>query len=260
MHYILQKQDTKNSKLEELLNSQQNPNTAIPIVTVNKNVANNISSFCTGIKIHVAYDNGLNIGKIELLNGAIKPIHNRKIGNIIQQFNIRSSYVATIEKQLIDGITNFYNQMKETQSQHQTYLQIPQQDQAPIFDVSHESNLQRVLVSNPTTKISTPNTPIENAIQELSTIPVEIPKTTTNKEQPIQENYNNIVNFDQVNQSTIATTQTEPKAKTLTLQNPKKSGFRKLAGYINIVMLGTIAATLLIFASILIGVKIMNMS
>lgn len=259
MYYTLQKQDVKNSKLEELLNSQQNSNVEIPIATVSKNVANNISAFCTGLKIHVAYNNGLNVGEIELLNGLVKPIHNRKVGNIIQQFNIRSSYVATIEKQLADGIITFYHQMKEVQKQYQTEPQIPQ-DQTLFFDASHESNLQRVLAVSPAPTISTPNTVIESAIQELSTIPVETPNNTIDREQPIQENYNNIVKFDEVNQSIIATTPDAPKAKTLTLQNPKKNGFRKLAGYINVVMLGTIAAALLIFASILIGVKIMNMS
>ena len=162
--------------------------------------------FLTSAKISVKLDNGLQINSIEILKGRVKPSQNAITKSIIQNFNIRSSYVANVDKSIIDQIGDFYHT-----------LTLPEHINKPkiIFDASQEENLQKALHM----ALATP-----------------LPKNT-NLEQSLE----------QVN---------EEKGKTKKLT--KSGRTKKITGYATVFMLGTIAAAPLTFASVLIGIKILN--
>lgn len=177
-----------------------------PILSADKKRVEEIMDFLTSAKISIKLDNGLQINSIEILKGKVKPSQNAITKSIIQNFNIRSSYVATVDKSIIDQIGDFYHT-----------LTLPEHINKPkiIFDASQEENLQKAL---------------------HMTLATPLPKNT-NLEQSLE----------QVN---------EEKGKTKKLT--KSGRTKKITGYATVFMLGTIAAALLTFASVLIGIKILN--
>lgn len=177
-----------------------------PILSADKKRVEEIMDFLTSAKISIKLDNGLQINSIEILKGKVKPSQNAITKSIIQNFNIRSSYVATVDKSIIDQIGDFYHT-----------LTLPEHINKPkiIFDASQEENLQKAL---------------------HMTLATPLPKNT-NLEQSLE----------QVN---------EEKGKTKKLT--KSGRTKKITGYATVFMLGTTAAALLTFASVLIGIKILN--
>lgn len=201
--YTLYNNSDQKQRLTPLLSLQK---LDTPILSADKKRVEEIMDFLTSAKISVKLDNGLQINSIEILKGKVKPSQNAITKSIIQNFNIRSSYVATVDKSIIDQIGDFYHT-----------LTLPEHINKPkiIFDASQEENLQKAL---------------------HMTLATPLPKNT-NLEQPLE----------QVN---------EEKGKTKKLT--KNGGTKKITGYATVFMLGTIAAALLTFASVLIGIKILN--
>lgn len=201
--YTLYNNSDQKQRLTPLLSLQK---LDTPILSADKKRVEEIMDFLTSAKISVKLDNGLQINSIEILKGKVKPSQNAITKSIIQNFNIRSSYVATVDKSIIDQIGDFYHT-----------LTLPEHINKPkiIFDASQEENLQKAL---------------------HMTLATPLPKNT-NLEQPLE----------QVN---------EEKGKTKKLT--KSGRTKKITGYATVFMLGTIAAALLTFASVLIGIKILN--
>lgn len=201
--YTLYNNSDQKQRLTPLLSLQK---LDTPILSADKKRVKEIMDFLTSAKISIKLDNGLQINSIEILKGRVKPSQNAITKSIIQNFNIRSSYVATVDKSIIDQIGDFYHT-----------LTLPEHINKPkiIFDASQEENLQKAL---------------------HMTLATPLPKNT-NLEQPLE----------QVN---------EEKGKTKKLT--KSGRTKKITGYATVFMLGTIAAALLTFASILIGIKILN--
>ena len=201
--YTLYNNSDQKQRLTPLLSLQK---LDTPILSADKKRVKEIMDFLTSAKISVKLDNGLQINSIEILKGKVKPSQNAITKSIIQNFNIRSSYVATVDKSIIDQIGDFYHT-----------LTLPEHINKPkiIFDASQEENLQKAL---------------------HMTLAAPLPKNT-NLEQSLE----------QVN---------EEKRKTKKLT--KSGRTKKITGYATVFMLGTIAAALLTFASVLIGIKILN--
>ena len=201
--YTLYNNSDQKQRLTPLLSLQK---LDTPILSADKKRVKEIMDFLTSAKISVKLDNGLQINSIEILKGKVKPSQNAITKSIIQNFNIRSSYVATVDKSIIDQIGDFYHT-----------LTLPEHINKPkiIFDASQEENLQKAL---------------------HMTLAAPLPKNT-NLEQSLE----------QVN---------EEKGKTKKLT--KSGRTKKITGYATVFMLGTIAAALLTFASVLIGIKILN--
>lgn len=201
--YTLYNNSDQKQRLTPLLSLQK---LDTPILSADKKRVEEIMDFLTSAKISVKLDNGLQINSIEILKGKVKPSQNAITKSIIQNFNIRSSYVATVDKSIIDQIGDFYHT-----------LTLPDHINKPkiIFDASQEENLQKAL---------------------HMTLAAPLPKNT-NLEQSLE----------QVN---------EEKGKTKKLT--KSGRTKKITGYATVFMLGTIAAALLTFASVLIGIKILN--
>lgn len=201
--YTLYNNSDQKQRLTPLLSLQK---LDTPILSADKKRVEEIMDFLTSAKISVKLDNGLQINSIEILKGKVKPSQNAITKSIIQNFNIRSSYVATVDKSIIDQIGDFYHT-----------LTLPEHINKPkiIFDASQEENLQKAL---------------------HMTLATPLPKNT-NLEQSLE----------QVN---------EEKGKTKKLT--KSGRTKKITGYATVFMLGTIAAALLTFASVLIGIKILN--
>ena len=201
--YTLYNNSDQKQRLTPLLSLQK---LDTPILSADKKRVEEIMDFLTSAKISVKLDNGLQINSIEILKGKVKPSQNAITKSIIQNFNIRSSYVATVDKSIIDQIGDFYHT-----------LTLPEHINKPkiIFDASQEENLQKAL---------------------HMTLAAPLPKNT-NLEQSLE----------QVN---------EEKRKTKKLT--KSGRTKKITGYATVFMLGTIAAALLTFASVLIGIKILN--
>lgn len=201
--YTLYNNSDQKQRLTPLLSLQK---LDTPILSADKKRVEEIMDFLTSAKISVKLDNGLQINSIEILKGRVKPSQNAITKSIIQNFNIRSSYVATVDKSIIDQIGDFYHT-----------LTLPEHINKPkiIFDASQEENLQKAL---------------------HMTLATPLPKNT-NLEQSLE----------QVN---------EEKGKTKKLT--KSGRTKKITGYATVFMLGTIAAALLTFASVLIGIKILN--
>ena len=201
--YTLYNNSDQKQRLTPLLSLQK---LDTPILSADKKRVEEIMDFLTSAKISVKLDNGLQINSIEILKGKVKPSQNAITKSIIQNFNIRSSYVATVDKSIIDQIGDFYHT-----------LTLPEHINKPkiIFDASQEENLQKAL---------------------HMTLAAPLPKNT-NLEQSLE----------QVN---------EEKGKTKKLT--KSGRTKKITGYATVFMLGTIAAALLTFASVLIGIKILN--
>ena len=201
--YTLYNNSDQKQRLTPLLSLQK---LDTPILSADKKRVEEIMDFLTSAKISVKLDNGLQINSIEILKGKVKPSQNAITKSIIQNFNIRSSYVATVDKSIIDQIGDFYHT-----------LTLPEHINKPkiIFDASQEENLQKAL---------------------HMTLATPLPKNT-NLEQSLE----------QVN---------EEKGKTKKLT--KSGRTKKITGYATVFMLGTTAAALLTFASVLIGIKILN--
>lgn len=201
--YTLYNNSDQKQRLTPLLSLQK---LDTPILSADKKRVEEIMDFLTSAKISVKLDNGLQINSIEILKGKVKPSQNAITKSIIQNFNIRSSYVATVDKSIIDQIGDFYHT-----------LTLPEHINKPkiIFDASQEENLQKAL---------------------HMTLATPLPKNT-NLEQSLE----------QVNKE-------KGKTKKLT----KSGRTKKITGYATVFMLGTIAAALLTFASVLIGIKILN--
>ncbi len=201
--YTLYNNSDQKQRLTPLLSLQK---LDTPILSADKKRVEEIMDFLTSAKISIKLDNGLQINSIEILKGKVKPSQNAITKSIIQNFNIRSSYVATVDKSIIDQIGDFYHT-----------LTLPEHINKPkiIFDASQEENLQKAL---------------------HMTLATPLPKNT-NLEQSLE----------QVN---------EEKGKTKKLT--KSGRTKKITGYATVFMLGTIAAALLTFASVLIGIKILN--
>ena len=201
--YTLYNNSDQKQRLTPLLSLQK---LDTPILSADKKRVEEIMDFLTSAKISVKLDNGLQINSIEILKGKVKPSQNAITKSIIQNFNIRSSYVATVDKSIIDQIGDFYHT-----------LTLPEHINKPkiIFDASQEENLQKAL---------------------HMTLATPLPKNT-NLEQSLE----------QVN---------EEKRKTKKLT--KSGRTKKITGYATVFMLGTTAAALLTFASVLIGIKILN--
>lgn len=201
--YTLYNNSDQKQRLTPLLSLQK---LDTPILSADKKRVKEIMDFLTSAKISIKLDNGLQINSIEILKGKVKPSQNAITKSIIQNFNIRSSYVATVDKSIIDQIGDFYHT-----------LTLPEHINKPkiIFDASQEENLQKAL---------------------HMTLATPLPKNT-NLEQSLE----------QVN---------EEKGKTKKLT--KSGRTKKITGYATVFMLGTIAAALLTFASVLIGIKILN--
>ena len=201
--YTLYNNSDQKQRLTPLLSLQK---LDTPILSADKKRVEEIMDFLTSAKISIKLDNGLQINSIEILKGKVKPSQNAITKSIIQNFNIRSSYVATVDKSIIDQIGDFYHT-----------LTLPEHINKPkiIFDASQEENLQKAL---------------------HMTLAAPLPKNT-NLEQSLE----------QVN---------EEKRKTKKLT--KSGRTKKITGYATVFMLGTIAAALLTFASVLIGIKILN--
>lgn len=201
--YTLYNNSDQKQRLTPLLSLQK---LDTPILSADKKRVEEIMDFLTSAKISIKLDNGLQINSIEILKGKVKPSQNAITKSIIQNFNIRSSYVATVDKSIIDQIGDFYHT-----------LTLPEHINKPkiIFDASQEENLQKAL---------------------HMTLATPLPKNT-NLEQSLE----------QVN---------EEKGKTKKLT--KSGRTKKITGYATVFMLGTTAAALLTFASVLIGIKILN--
>lgn len=201
--YTLYNNSDQKQRLTPLLSLQK---LDTPILSADKKRVKEIMDFLTSAKISIKLDNGLQINSIEILKGKVKPSQNAITKSIIQNFNIRSSYVATVDKSIIDQIGDFYHT-----------LTLPEHINKPkiIFDASQEENLQKAL---------------------HMTLATPLPKNT-NLEQSLE----------QVN---------EEKGKTKKLT--KSGRTKKITGYATVFMLGTTAAALLTFASVLIGIKILN--
>ena len=201
--YTLYNNSDQKQRLTPLLSLQK---LDTPILSADKKRVEEIMDFLTSAKISIKLDNGLQINSIEILKGKVKPSQNAITKSIIQNFNIRSSYVATVDKSIIDQIGDLYHT-----------LTLPEHINKPkiIFDASQEENLQKAL---------------------HMTLATPLPKNT-NLEQSLE----------QVN---------EEKGKTKKLT--KSGRTKKITGYATVFMLGTIAAALLTFASVLIGIKILN--
>ena len=201
--YTLYNNSDQKQRLTPLLSLQK---LDTPILSADKKRVEEIMDFLTSAKISIKLDNGLQINSIEILKGKVKPSQNAITKSIIQNFNIRSSYVATVDKSIIDQIGDFYHT-----------LTLPEHINKPkiIFDASQEENLQKALHMTLATQ----------------------KKKNTNLEQSLE----------QVN---------EEKGKTKKLT--KSGRTKKITGYATVFMLGTTAAALLTFASVLIGIKILN--
>lgn len=224
MQFTIYRDESRKNIIEKLLNSNliNDP----PIVSTKKNIIENIASFLVDIKLNIVLSDGFKINKIRLLNGKILPSINNKISSLIQHFNIRTSYVATIDKKVLNDIRNFYQKLENVEIKPEETI---------IFDVSHEKNLQRVLSEQ---QFKSNNNVISAPIVENS------------EKQPF-------VSTEFVNNQAVL----EPFSTEIVEMQPQKENNKKnkVAGYIAFALLGTLGAAILVFASISIGVKIMNM-
>jgi len=235
MQYSIYRNNVNFENIENLIN--KNINSTTPLITINKNNLKNISNFLSIVKINATYNNGFKINEIVLLGGKIKSSINNKINNIMQQFNIKSSYVATIDKNIVNGVSIFYTKIEDI---------VKREEPIVVFDVSKEDNLQRILSENNSIEntVVTNNTLVASANQP-QTSSINNENITQNSLDPFAtmnvNNTQNINNNTQVNPTT-------------------KKNDNKALKTIGLILLGIILTLLLVWASISIGVKIMNMS
>lgn len=232
MQYSIYKSNVNLEKIEDLLNI----NSVTPLITIDKNKLKNISDLLSEVRINATYNNDFKINEIVLLGGKVKSSLDNKINNISQQFNIRSSYVATIDKNIVNGVAEFYSKIEDKKIEENPVV---------VFDVSKENNLQRILSDNNSNVNVTinNNTPVEVANPQQAMLNNE--NTSQNNIDPFATmDVNNIQNNN--NNTSVNST-------------PKNNN-NKVLKTIGLVVLGIILTVLLVWASISIGVKIMNMS
>ena len=232
MQYSIYKSNVNLEKIEDLLNI----NSVTPLITIDKNKLKNISDLLSEVRINATYNNDFKINAIVLLGGKVKSSLDNKINNISQQFNIRSSYVATIDKNIVNGVAEFYSKIEDKKIEENPVV---------VFDVSKENNLQRILSDNNSNVNVTinNNTPVEGANPQQAMLNNE--NTSQNNIDPFATmDVNNIQNNN--NNTSVNST-------------PKNNN-NKVLKTIGLVVLGIILTVLLVWASISIGVKIMNMS
>lgn len=191
--YILYNDD-KHKQIIELLSLQ---NSTMPVLSVNKKTVENIVGFLKKVKLVTKIVNGsLVIVYIDMLKVKIKLHSNVLNKKIVQQFNVRSSYIATADRNILNRVKTFYYQLNSRSKTNKI-----------IFDASEERNLQRALH------------------MDFSN----------------NDNNNQLVDFQQNEVKDIIKSE------------------NKETGYVNIFILCTIIAVLLISISIVIIPKILNL-
>ena len=157
--YMLYNTVEKRQQIEPLLTTTQQ---TIPLISEKKQVVANVSSFLMGIKITATLEDKLVINGIDTLTAKIKPIQNTITKSIPQKFNIKLSYVASVDKKIIQKISEFYHKLAPIRE-----INIPK----VFFDASQENNLQKALHMSLSTQLPTST---------------EVPKTSENENTEIK--------------------------------------------------------------------------
>lgn len=230
--YTLYNNDLRKARITNLLNTTKGRDLEI---IIKKDKANNLSSFFMGVSMNVFMSDSLKINSIKVQNGIVKPMKNNTINQLLQRFTIKKAYIATADKNTIEGIRTFYNVLEDKPKL--------------IFDISQESNIQKIFYKDvePLSEENKNIEPVEN------TEPAEMISTDSAHEQPtkILESQS----FEPVQMNNIE--QEDNFIKEVSVENtPEK---KENQGSVKIIIIFAIAGLLITIISIFIGVKIMNM-
>lgn len=98
--------------------------------------SSNLAEFFDDITVNCSIDsNGLVINEIDYDTVKIKSINNVLVPNGDYKFGIRKSYVATIDKNIVNKVTNFYGIIRN----------VVNVNNKVVFDASKETRLQDAL-------------------------------------------------------------------------------------------------------------------